>query len=170
MTKTLSSESADWIPSSNATTFLSTLPTYEDAPPFRVNREGVNNYIRNRGSLNIGDWAIEGGRMSTTTTPRITLQENQKLKVAQPKVLGPDALKNYTKNRCTTPRFICGHDRSSDSRQNMRVRHEGRAIYEKNQNTEIKSLLENYGTLSVSAQPGPHIQGQVKFITTKLKF
>jgi len=161
MTKTLSSESDNWILPSNPTTFTSTLPNYEETPPFRVNREGVKNYVRNRGSLNIGDWAIEGRRMSTTTT---TLPINQESNLPQPKVLGPDALRNYTKSRCTTPNLIYGNIQPLDSQHGMRVKREGRANYEKNHNSEMKNLLQNYGKLPVPIQQGPHTQGEVKII------
>lgn len=156
MTTTVSAESANWILPSNPTTFGSTLPNYEEAPPFRVNQEGVKNYIRNRGSLNIGDWAIEGRRMSTATLP-----VNQEPTVAQPKVLGPDALRNYTKSRCTTPNLIYGHMQTPDSNQPMRVKREGRANYEKNQDSQMKSLLQNYGKLPLPTPSVPNTQGEV---------
>ncbi|CAF2390424.1 unnamed protein product [Rotaria sp. Silwood2] len=156
MTKKFSSESADWIPESYPTTFSSTMPNFEETPPYRVNREGVQNYVKNRGSLNIGDWAIEGRRMSTTTLPI-----NQESSLPQPKVLGPDALRNYTKSRCSTPNLIQGNFQPPDSNYGMRVRKEGRANYEKNHNTEMKTLLENYGKLSLPIPPVPHIQGEL---------
>jgi hypothetical protein len=158
MTKSLSSESANWILPSNQKTFTSTIPNYEEAPPFRVNREGAKNYVKNRGSLNIGDWAIEGRRMSTTTT---TLPTNQESNLPQPKVLGPDALRNYTKSRCTTPNLIYGDLQLPNSQQGMRVKREGRANYEKNHNSEMKSLLQNYGKLPLSTKPIPNTQGEV---------
>jgi hypothetical protein len=157
MSTTLSSKSANWIVPSNPATFESTIPNYEEAPPFRVNQEGVKNYIKNRGSLNIGDWAIEGRRMSTTTLPI-----NQEINPLQPKVLGPDALRNYTKSRCSTPNLIYGNIEPLDSRNGMRVKKEGRANYEKNHNSELKNLLQNYGKSPLEAQPVPHTQGEVK--------
>lgn len=158
MTKALSSESANWILPSNPTTFTSTLPNYEEAPPFRVNQEGVKNYIKNRGSLNIGDWAIEGRRMSTTTLP-----VNQETTLYQPKVLGPDALKNYTKSRCTTPNLIYGNMSAPDPHHGMRVKREGRANYEKNHNSEMKTLLSSYGKLPLPTPTVPHTQGEVNY-------
>jgi hypothetical protein len=151
MTKT---ESTNWIPPSNSTT----LADYEEALPFRVNREGVKNYIKNRGSLNIGDWAIEGRRMSTTVVP--TVQETN---VTQPKVLGPDALRNYTKSRCSTPNLIYGYVEPPDSQYGMRVKREGRANYDKNHHSQTQNLLQNYGKLPLPTPSGPHTQGQVKF-------
>ncbi len=156
MTKTLSSDSTNWIAPSNPTTFTSTLPNYDEALPFRVNREGVKNYIKNRGSLNIGDWAIEGRRMSTTTIPT-----EQETNLPQPKVLGPDALRNYTKSRCSTPNLIHGYVEPTDSHHGMRVKREGRANYEKNHHSQTKTLLQNYGKLPLPAPPVPHTQGQV---------
>jgi hypothetical protein len=144
MTTTLSSE----FPSSNPTTL-----NYEEALPFRVNGEGVKNYIKNRGSLNIGNWAIEGRKIPTI---------NQESNLPQPKVFGPDALRNYTKSRCTTPNLLYGNIQTSDSHHGMRVKREGRANYEKNQNSQMKSLLENYGKPPLSTPPVPHTQGEVK--------
>ncbi|CAF4980719.1 unnamed protein product, partial [Rotaria sp. Silwood1] len=161
MTKTFSSESANWIPPSHPTTFSSTVPNFEEALPFRVNREAVQNYVKNRGSLNIGDWAIEGQRMSTTTTTTTTTAPiNQESNLPQPKVLGPDALRNYTKSRCSTPNLIHGNVQPLDSQYGMRVKKEGRANYEKNHNTEMKTLLQDYGKLSLPTPPVPHTQGE----------
>ncbi|CAF1398258.1 unnamed protein product [Rotaria sordida] len=157
MTKIFSSESGDWIPPSHSTTFSSILPNFEETPPYRVNHEGVKNYIKNRGSLNIGDWAIEGRTMSTTTT----LPINQELNLSQPKVLGPDALRNYTKSRSSTPNLIDGNFQPSDSQYGLRVKKEGRANYERNHNTEMKALLENYGKLSLPIPPVPNTQGEL---------
>jgi len=156
MTKSLSSDSANWFLPSTQKTFASNIPNYEEAPPYRVNREGAKNYVKNRGSLNIGDWAIEGRRMSTSTLP-----ENQESNLPQPKVLGPDALRNYTKSRCTTPNLIYGNLQPPNSQQGMRVKKEGRANYEKNHNSEMKSLLQNYGKLPLSTKPVPNTQGEV---------
>jgi len=156
MTKSLSSDSANWFLPSTQKTFTSTIPNYEETPPFRVNREGAKNYVKNRGSLNIGDWAIEGRRMSTTILPT-----NQESNLPQPKVLGPDALRNYTKSRCTTPNLIYGDFQLPNSQQGMRVKREGRANYEKNHNSEMKNLLQNYGKLPLSTKPIPNTQGEV---------
>ncbi|CAF1969463.1 unnamed protein product [Rotaria magnacalcarata] len=159
MTRNLSSQSANWIPTSYATTFSSTIPNFEEATPYRVNPEGVKNYVKNRGSLNIGDWAIEGNRMSTTSaTPLSTEQESN---LPQPKVLGPDALRNYTKSRCSTPNLIYGNIQPPDPLYGMRVKKEGRANYEKNHNTEMKTLLESYGKLSLPIHSVPHTQGEL---------
>jgi len=156
MTKTLSSESANWILPSHPATFTSTIPNYEESLPFRVNREGAKNYVKNRGSLNIGDWAIEGRRMSTTTLPI-----NQESNLQQPKVLGADALRNYTKSRCSTPNLISGILQPPDSPQVLRVKREGRANYEKSHHSQTKTLLENYGKLPLSTPKAPHTQGEV---------
>ncbi|CAF1313219.1 unnamed protein product [Adineta steineri] len=158
MTTTLSSESANWILPSYPRTFTSTLPNYEEAPPFRVNHEGVKNYVKNRGSLNIGDWAIEGRRMSTTAT---ILSDNQQSNLVQPKVLGSEALRNYNKSRCSTPNLIYGDVQPPDSHHGMRVKREGQANYNKNHDSQVKTLQENYGKLPLPRQPAPHIQGEV---------
>ncbi|CAF0946536.1 unnamed protein product [Adineta ricciae] len=156
MTTGLSAESANWILPSHPTTFVSTLPNYEEAPPFRVNREGVKNYMKNRGSLNIGDWAIEGRRMSTTAVP---VQEESSL--VQPKVLGPDALRNYMKSRSSTPNLIHGDLQPPNSHNGMRVKREARANYEKSHHSQTKALFENYGKLPLSTPKGPHTQGEL---------
>ncbi|UJR10634.1 hypothetical protein I4U23_014831 [Adineta vaga] len=159
MTTGLSSESANWILPSHPSTFTSTIPNYEEAPPFRVNREGVKNYMKNRGSLNIGDWAIEGRRMSTTTTN--ALPNDQESILLQPKVLGPDALRNYTKSRSSTPNLIYGDLQPPNSHQGMRVKREGRANYEKSHHSQTKTLFENYGKLPLPTPKGPHTQGEL---------
>ena len=151
MTKSLSSESANWILPSYPTTFTSTIPNYEEALPFRVNHEGAKNYVKNRGTLNIGDWATEGRRMSTSTLPI-----NQ-----EPKVLGPDALRNYTKSRCSTPNLIYGNLEAPDSHPALRVKREGRANYEKSHHSQTKTLFENYGKLPLSTPKLPNTQGEV---------
>jgi hypothetical protein len=161
MTANLSSESANWILPYHPATFGSIIPNYEEAPPFRVNQEGVKNYIKNRGSLNIGDWAIEGRRMSSATTA--TLPTDQESYIPQPKVLGPDALRNYTKSRCTTPNLIYGTLQPPAAHPNMRVKREGLANYEKNKDSQMKSLIQNYGKLPLQRQPAPHTQGAVSF-------
>lgn len=138
---------------------MSTLPNYEEAPPFRVNREGVKNYVKNRGSLNIGDWAIEGRRNSATVS------RNEEANLPQPKVLGPDALRNYTKGRCTTPNLIYGNDvQRPNPYHGLRVNQEGRANYEKNHRSQTKTLFENYGKLPLPTPTGPHTQGEVNHL------
>ena len=54
-----SQEQTNWVLPSPSTKFASTLPNYEEALPIRVNREGVRNYLKHQGTLNIGDWATE---------------------------------------------------------------------------------------------------------------
>ena len=161
MTTGLYSGSENWILPSNTMTIPSTLPNYEEAPPFRVNREGVKNYIKNQGSLNIGDWAVEGRRMSTSST---TVSNAQETNQPQPKVFGADALRNSTKSRASTPNLICGNTQTPDSGQGLRVRQEGRANYERNRNSEMKSLLENYGKLPLPTPTVPHTQGEVNLL------
>ena len=158
MTRALSSESANWILPSHQKTFTSTLPDHEEALPFRVNREGVQNYLKNRGSLNIGDWAIEGRRMSTTTAAAANDPASY---IPAPKVLGPDALRNYTRSRSTTPDLINGRLQPPDSRGAMRVKKEGLANYEKSHYSQTKDLMQHYGKLPQPTQPVPHTQGQV---------
>jgi hypothetical protein len=152
MVTNLSSESANWILPSYPTRSTPTLPDYEQTLPNRVNREGVQNYVKSRGSLNIGDWATEGRRMSISTSTS-----------TQPKVLGPDALRNYTKSRSSTPNLIYGDLQPPDPHHQLRVKREGRANYDKNRHTEMKTLFHNYGKLPLPTQPVPHTQGEVNF-------
>ncbi|CAF0781639.1 unnamed protein product [Adineta ricciae] len=158
----LSSESANWVLPSQPVTFTSVLPTYEDNLPHRVNREGIRNYIKSRGTLNIGDWAIEGRRPAT---PRVTneanVQERNALEAPGPKVIGPDALRNYTRNRSSTPNLIYGNLQPPDPHHQLRVKREGRVNYEKNLSTQMKSLFHNYGKLPLLDQPVPHTQGEL---------
>ncbi|UJR35193.1 hypothetical protein I4U23_027960 [Adineta vaga] len=162
MEQNLSSESADWVLPSYPTTFISTLPNYEESLPHRVNRDGIKNYVKSRGTLNIGDWAIEGRR---TATPRMTsetiIHERNGLEALPPKVIGPDALRNYTKSRSSTPNLIYGNLQPPDPHHQLRVKREGRANYEKNRSTEMKTLFHNYGKLPVPSQPLPHTQGEL---------
>lgn len=156
MTRAVSSASTNWILPSHPKTFTPELPNHEDDLPFRVNREGMQNYVRNRGTLNIGDWAVEGRRMSTTST----IIDPASV-IPPPKVFGADALQNYNKSRCTTPNLIGGRLEAPDSRQGMRVKKEGLANYEKSHYSQTKDLLDNYGKLPTQAVPVPHTQGQV---------
>jgi hypothetical protein len=165
MVTNLSSESANWILPSYPTRSTPTLPDYEQTLPNRVNREGVQNYVKSRGSLNIGDWATEGRRMSisTSTSTQPTVQERNVLEAPPPKVLGPDALRNYTKSRSSTPNLIYGDLQPPDPHHQLRVKREGRANYDKNRHTEMKTLFHNYGKLPLPTQPVPHTQGEVNF-------
>jgi hypothetical protein len=157
----LSAESANWILPSYPTTVASTMPNYEDAPPFRVHQEGVKNYMKNRGTLNIGDWAVEGRRASRMGSMTQNEPTNTTI-LTQPKVVGPDALRNYSRSRSSTPNLIHGTLQPPDSHHHhLRVRREGQANYERNHDSQLKSLLHNYGKLPRSSRPMPHAQGEV---------
>lgn len=151
-------DEANWVLPSQPTTFASTLPNYEQSLPVRVNREGVTNYIKNRGTLNLGDWATEGRRMSTSTTPVPNV-----LEAPPPKVLGPDALQNYIKSRSSTPNLIYSNLEPPNPHHRLRVKKEGRDNYNKNHHSQMKSLLESYGKLPLPEQTQPHTQGEVNF-------
>ncbi|CAF3646752.1 unnamed protein product [Adineta steineri] len=159
----LSSESANWVLPSYPTTFASTLPNYEGTLPNRVNQDGVKNYIKSRGTLNIGDWATEGRRMSTSTSTfsQPIVQERNVLEAPPPKVLGPEALRNYTKSRSSTPNLIYGPLQPPDLHHQRRVKREGLANYEKNRLTEMKTLFHSYGKLPIPDQQQPRTQGEV---------
>lgn len=162
MNASLSAESANWILPSYPTSFTSTVPNYEQAPPFRVNHDGVKNYVKNRGSLNIGDWAIEGRRASVTALP-----VDAESAPMQPKVMGPDAMRNYTKGRSSTPNLIYGDLAPPNPHHGLRVRREGRANYEKSMHSQTKTLFENYGKMPLPTPPVPHTQGAVSQALSK---
>jgi hypothetical protein len=159
MTTTLSSESANRILPSRSTTLSSILPNYEESLPARVNREGVQNYVKSRGTLNIGDWATEGRRMLTSSITR-----EQSVVIARPpKVLGPDAIRNYTRNRSSTPNLIYGNLDPPNPHHRFRVKKEARDNYNKNHNSQMKALFQSYGKLPLPTQPAPRTQGEVNF-------
>jgi hypothetical protein len=158
MVTTLSSESANWLLPSNPSSFASTLPNYEESFPIRVNREGVANYVKNRGSLNLGDWATEGRRMSTSLG-----QGPSDFQAPPPQVLGREALQNYTRSRTSTPNLIYGDLQPPNPHHHQRVKREGRANYDKNRLTQMKSIFQNYGKSPLPAQPAPNTQGEVNF-------
>ena len=163
MVTTVPSNSEPWILPNYQRRLSSTLPNYEQSVPMRVNREGVQNYIRNRGTLNFGDWATEGRRVSISSasvTESTTTVQNV-LAVPPPKVIGPDAMRNYIQSRTSTPNLIHGDLAPPNPHHHHRVKREGRANYNKNQNSQMKQLLENYGKLPVPTQPLPHTQGEV---------
>lgn len=161
MVDTLSSESGNWILPSQPPTFSSTLPNYGESLPGRVNREGVKNYVRNRGTLNLGDWATEGRRRATSAVAQSINAEPNAFQAPPPKVLGDDALRNYTKSRTSTPNLIGGVLDAPNPHHRFRVKKAARANYDKNQNSQMKSLLESYGKLPLPPQPAPHTQGEV---------
>ena len=158
----LSSESAQWILPSNPITPTPSSPTYEQALPFRVNQEGVKNYMKNRGSLNIGEWAIEGQRPSSSSVSHASPIEEPY--GTQPKVIGPDAMRNYSRSRNSTPNLIYGALETANAHSQMRVKQEGLANYERNHNSDVKGLLQNYGKMPLLQQPIPHTQGEVIYL------
>lgn len=157
-------DSSNWVLPSHQPTLSSTLPDYEGSLPVRVNREGITNYIKNRGSLNLGDWATEGRRMSISsgTEPRTPVPNP--LEPPPPKVLGPDAMRNYIKSRSSTPNLLYGNLTGPNPHNHFRVKKEGRANYDKNQHSQMKVLLENYGKLPLPSPKRPHTQGEVNFL------
>lgn len=162
MVTTLPLEASNWNLPFNPKTFTSTLPNYEASLPIRVNRDGVKNYIKNRGTLNIGNWADEGRRMSTSKVTQPINQEQNLLQATPPKVLGPDAMRNYVRSRSSTPNLLYGTLDSPNSHHGLRVKREGLANYQKNQHTQTKLLFDNYGKLPLPTPSVPHTQGEVK--------
>ena len=161
----LSLKSADWVVPEEPDTFMPTLPTHVESLPMFVRREGVQNYIKNRGSLNLGDWAIEGRR---SVTPR-TLTTPQDLFVGQvipAKVKGAEATRNFLRSVTSTPNLLHGVVESPDPHHGMRVKAEGRANYVKNHDSRVKLLLESYGSDIPSPGPlQPQIRGNVSLFT-----
>lgn len=157
MHATLSSESADWVVPSYPTMSTAALPNFEESLPNRVNKESVNNYVRNRGTLNLGDWAIEARKRSSSAAMQ---NENS----APPRrVMGADAERNCVRGRSSTPNLIYGNLDPPNPHHRHRVKREAQANYEKNQQTQMKSLLDKYGKLPLPAKPEPHTQGEVNF-------
>ncbi|CAF2788595.1 unnamed protein product [Rotaria sp. Silwood2] len=161
MTTTLSPESANWILPSVPSTLISTIPNDKESLPFHVNREGVANYIRNRGTLNFSEWAAQGRRITTSTDIESIVQQRNSFPVPPPKVIGPDATRNYIRSRTSTPNLIYGNLDPPNPHHHCRVKNEGRANYDRNQHSQMKTLLENYGKLPLPAQPIPHTQGEI---------
>ncbi|CAF3388271.1 unnamed protein product [Rotaria sp. Silwood1] len=161
MTVNLTSESANWILPSLPTTLPSTTPNYEESLPIRVNREGVANYIKNRGTLNFGQWAAQDRRMSTSAGTKPTVDQFNSFPVPPPKIIGPDATRNYIRSRSSTPNLIYGNLEPPNPHHHFRVKKEGRANYERNHNSHMKALLESYGKLPLPTQPIPHTQGEM---------
>ncbi|CAF4634279.1 unnamed protein product, partial [Rotaria socialis] len=163
MTTILSSESANWLLPSDSTALKTTLPNYEESLPNRVNKEGISNYIKNRGTLCFGESATDGRRMSvsTSTLTQPINSRRDSISTPSPKVLGFEATRNYTRDRTSTPNLIYGNLDPPNPHHQLRVKREGRANYEKNQNSQMKSLLENYGKLPLPSQRIPHTQGEI---------
>ena len=163
MASTLSSEYNNWILPSQPVVIASTLPNYEESLPIRVNREGVANYIKHRGTLNIGDWATEGKRLSTPASMEPTVEQRNYFAAPPPKVLGPEAMQNYTRSRSSTPYLIYSNLDPPNPHNQVRVKREGRENYDKNQATQMKAMFQNYGKSPLPPQPTPNTQGEVNF-------
>lgn len=154
----LSAESANWILPSHSTNTQMTTTSYEQPIPFRVNPEGVKNYMKNRGTLNIGEWATESRQTPKSANVNYSSEESYG---NQPKVIGPDAIRNMNRDRGSTPNLMSGPVEMPASHNNMRVKREGLAYYERNHNSELKDLLSNYGRSASATKPIPHTQGEV---------
>ena len=164
MNTTLPFESGNWVLPSQARRLSSTAPNYDEFVPQRVNRAGVQNYLRNRGSLNLGDWAIEGQRKTTGLLSNSAVVEPNAFEAPAPKVLGPDAMRNYLKSRTSTPNLIHGNLDPPNPHHHFRVKREGSANYKRNQHSQMKLLFDNYGKLPLPSPKAPHTQGEVNSI------
>jgi hypothetical protein len=163
MDTTFPDKQDNWIlPVRPATASSSTVPNFEVYGPLRVNREGVRNYMKHRGTLNIGNWAIEGRRTSSVFAQPGVEPRNAFI-APPPKVLGSEAMRNYKRSVSSTPNLLGGVVNGPHPHHNMRVKREGQANYNKAHNTQMKPLLESYGKLSVLPQPAPHTNGKVSF-------
>jgi hypothetical protein len=161
MTDLLSSASADWVVANQPNTFTSTLPTYAKELPMHVKREAVQNYIKNRGSLNLGDWAIEGRR---SATPRMVRSDREPFpgQAIPAKVNGAEAIQNYVRSVSSTPNLLHGNLQPPNPHHGVRVRPEGRANYIQDHDSRMKILLESYGrNIPTPGPTRPHTQGAV---------
>ena len=157
-------QAGNWVLQSQRQVAPSTVPNYEDHGPLRVNHEGVQNYLKHRGTLNIGGWAMEGRRIPPPlSTEPFVKQQQYAFQAPPPKVLGPEAIRNYEKSRSSTPNLIGGVLDAPYSHHHHRVKREGVENYEKAHNSQMKNLLQNYGKLPISPKPLPHTQGEVNF-------
>lgn len=162
MMDALPSARGNWTLPSHPVTLTSTLPNYEESLPLRVNRDGVKNYLKNRGTLTLGDWQTESRRTSISAAAGQRLPSEHYAFVAPPpKVLGHDALRNYTRSRSSAPNLIGGVVDPPHPHHNHRVKPEAQANYNRNHNTQMKVLMEKYGKLEPPEPPRPHTQGQV---------
>lgn len=158
---TLPWESGNWLLPTQSTTLSSTLPNYEEALPIRVNREGMKNYLKHRGSLNLGDWATEGKRTPKPTLAQPIIYGQNVFEGPPPKVLGADAVRNYVKSRSSTPDLIGGVVDGPRDHHKMRVKKEARDNYARNQHSESKFLMQNYGKLPIPTLPTSNTVGEV---------
>lgn len=161
MVETWPSDGGNWTLPSYPVTIASTLPNYEDSLPLRVNREGVQNYMKNRGTLQLGDQPLDY-RRSSVSSARTPMRSDRFAFVAPPpKVLGADALRNYTRSRSSAPNLIGGVVEPPHPHHQFRVKPEAQKNYERNQRTQMKVLMENYGKLTPPDPPPLHIKGEV---------
>jgi hypothetical protein len=167
---TLPWDTTNWLLPNQPTTITSTLPNYEEALPVRVNHEGMQNYLKNRGSLNLGVWATEGKRTPIPTISKPIIAGQNVFNVPPPKVLGNDAIRNYVRSRSSTPNLIYDNADPPREHHQMRVKKEARANYEKNQNSQSKFLMDNYGKLPIPTLPAPHTMGQVNISINFIEF
>ena len=163
-------ETGNWTLPSYPVTLTSTLPNYEEALPARVNRDGVKNYLRNRGTLNFAEWGADGRRSSVSAAGQPLPSDRNAFVAPPPKVLGHDALRNYTRSRSTTPNLLGGVLYPPHSHHNFRVKKEGQANYNRNQKTQMKDLMENYGKFARPEPPLPHTQGAVSLSIDFISF
>ena len=163
MVTTLSSESANWILPSQPITIASTIPNYDESLPIRVNRDGISNYIKHRGTLNIGDWAIEGKRIPEGPYAEPRVEQRNYFAAPPPKVLGYEAMQNYTRSRSSTPYLIHGDLDPPNPHHQARVKQEGRENYDKNQASQMRAMFQNYGKSPLTPQPAPNTHGEVNF-------
>lgn len=170
MVETWPTERENWTLPSYPVTIASTLPNYEESLPIRVNREGVQNYLRNRGSLTLGDWSMEGRRRSVSSARQPLPSDRPAFVAPPPKVLGADALRNYTRSRSSAPNLIGGVIDPPHPHHQYRVKPEAQKNYDRNQRTQMKVLMENYGKLTIPDPPPPHIQGQVNLSVNLIPF
>ena len=165
----------------------STIPEYDPNSTYssprsapRVRPEAVDNYLRNRGSLNIGDWAQQSHDwQSPRPAPKVKYDVAQQAYNRNrgcmselltgywenPPVIrkGPritkEAYGNFLKNKGSLTNLCYnnyGKNVESETHQ-PKVQYEGKSNLEKNQGS-MGNLFRNYGYAPLSARPVPRVK------------
>lgn len=113
---------------------------------------------------------MEASRRSASSVGQSVVPEQYVLPIPPPKVIGSDAIRNYIRSRTSTPNLIHGDMAAPNPHHHFRVKREGRANYERNQHSQMKTLFENYGKLPLPTPPLPHTQGEVNFQMHSVSF
>lgn len=162
MNTKLSAESANWVRRASQPTLSSTVPAFDNELPIGVHREGLQNYVKNRGSFSLTWNSVDASRPATPQTPRNLDREIFPGQARPAKVIGEEAKKNYVRNVTSTPQLLFSGLQPPDPHHRMRVKREGRENYVRDRDSRVKLLLENYGKLAPPTPTRPRTQGEVK--------